>query len=152
MEIVEYNTCMDALMPLLTEQLADGKHVRFSPNGMSMLPMLRQETDSVVLSPVPNKLKKYDLPLYRRDNGKYILHRIVEAGDTYTCVGDNQFTLEKGIRHDQMIGIVTAFERGCVKHSTDEWQYKLYCRFWHFTRPIRHFWRRGIGVLRRHLK
>lgn len=152
MQTVEYHTSMDALMPLFREQLSAGESVRFSPNGTSMLPLLRQETDSVVLSPVTERLKKYDLPLYRRDNGKYVLHRIVQAGDTYTCVGDNQFTLEKGIRHDQIIGIVTAVERGNVRHSTDEWQYKLYCRFWHFTRPVRRFWRRGIGFLRRCLK
>ena len=30
------------------------------PGGVSMLPMLRQGLDQVVLSPLPEKLKKYD--------------------------------------------------------------------------------------------
>ena len=71
---------LEALMPLILEQLEAGKNVRFSPRGISMLPMLRQGVDSVVLSPLPSRLKKYDLPLYRRKSGQYVLHRVVEAG------------------------------------------------------------------------
>lgn len=139
-------------MPVIKEKLASSGTVKFSPQGISMLPMLRQGIDSVVLSPVPERLKKYDLPLYQRDDGKYILHRVVEAGESYTCCGDNQFVLEYGLRHEQMIAIVTGFTRGEKEHSVDELGYKLYCRVWHYSRPIRHFWHRGLGWLRRHLK
>lgn len=152
MQTVEYQTSMDALMPLFREQFAAGNSVKFSPRGISMLPMLRQGIDSVVLSPLPEKLKKYDLPLYRRDNGQYVLHRIVEAGDTYTCVGDNQFVYEKDLRYDQMIAVVTAFDRGKKSRSVQGLGYKSYCRIWHFSRPVRHFWRRGVGFLRRCFK
>ena len=150
-QIVERQVMLEELMPLLREQLALGKTVKFSPRGISMLPMLRQGIDSVVLSPVPERLRKYDLPLYRRDDGKYILHRIVAAGETYTCAGDNQFELEHGVRHDQMIAVVTAFTRGDKLHSTQEVPYKVYCRIWHVSRGLRHFWRRGIGWLKRHV-
>ena len=143
---------LDTLMPLIQERLNNGQSVRFSPRGISMLPMLRQGIDSVVLSPAPEALKKYDLPLYRRDNGKYILHRIVGAGTTYTCVGDNQFQLEPGVRRDQILALVTGFYRGDTLHSVNEPAYRLYCRFWHYSRPVRHFWRRGIGFLRRKFK
>lgn len=143
---------LEQIMPLMREQLAQGHTVRFSPRGVSMLPMLRQGIDSVVFSPLPEKLKKYDLPLYQRDNGHYVLHRIVEAGKTYTCVGDNQFELEHGLRRDQMIALVTEFYREGRKYSVNGFGYRIYCRFWHYSRPIRHFWRRGIGWLRRHLK
>ena len=139
-------------MPLIREKLDAGQCVRFSPMGVSMLPMLRQGRDAVELSPVPERLKKYDLPLYQRDDGKFILHRIVEAGETYTCIGDNQFVLEPGVRQDQMIGLVTAFYRDGKRISAEVAGYRAYCRFWHLTRPVRHFWRRGMGWLRRHLK
>ena len=152
MDTTIYQTSMDELVPLFREQLALGRSVRFSPKGVSMLPMLREGKDSVVLSPVPEKLKKYDLPLYQRDNGKYILHRIVKAGETYTCMGDNQFTREDGLRQDQMIGLVTAFYRGNRKISVRSPIYWLYCRAWYWSRPLRHFWRRGIGWIRRHCK
>ena len=143
---------LDALMPLIRESLAMGKTVRFSPRGISMLPMLRQCIDSVVLSPVPEVLHKYDLPLYQRDNGKYVLHRIVKVEGTYTCVGDNQFALEHGLRHDQMIALVTAFTRGERLIPVTDIRYRLYCRIWHHTRSLRHFYRRAKGWIRRHLK
>ena len=139
------------LMPMMQEYLSAGKTVKFSPRGISMLPMLRQGVDSVVLAPLPQKLKKYDLPLYQREDGHYVLHRIVKAGETYTCIGDNQFELESGLRHDQMIALVTEFYRGEKHYCVTQWRYRLYCRFWHHSRGIRHFWRRGKGWLKRHL-
>ena len=148
----EYFVEMKNLVPLFQERLEAGQTVRFSPRGTSMLPMLRQGIDSVVLAPLPEKLKKYDLPLYQRDNGKYVLHRIVEAGQTYTCIGDNQFQTEPGLRHDQMIAVVTAFYRGEREVRCSSLGYQIYCRVWHYSRPVRHFWRRGVGWLRRHLK
>ena len=139
-------------MPLMREQLAAGKKVQFAPRGTSMLPMLRQGIDQVVLSSVPDRLKKYDLPLYQRKNGQYVLHRIVKAEETYTCVGDNQFELEPGLRHEQMIGVVTAFYRGEKEYQVTDLSYRIYCRFWHISRPVRQFWRRGLGWLRRHFR
>ena len=140
---------LEQLMPLFLERLEAGGIVRFGPRGVSMLPMLRQGIDSVELSPLPEKLKKYDLPLYQRQNGQYILHRVIKAGETYTCMGDNQFVPEPGLEHSQMIALVTAFYRGKKRYSVDALSYRLYCRFWHYSRPVRHFWRRGIGFLRR---
>ena len=139
-------------MPLMREQLAAGKTVQFAPKGTSMLPMLRQGIDRVVLSPVPERLKKYDLPLYQRENGQFVLHRIVKAEETYTCVGDNQFELEPGLRQEQMIGVVTAFYRGEKECRVTDLSYRIYCRFWHVSRPVRRFWRRGLGWLRRHFR
>lgn len=143
---------LEQLLPVMEMQLKAGKHVRFSPMGVSMLPMLRQKRDSVVLSPVTGPLKKYDLPLYRRDNGQFVLHRIIRAGETYTCMGDNQFVQEPGIRQDQIIGVVTEFYREKRCWPVTDLRYRLYCRIWHSTRPIRHFWRRAMGKLRRILR
>ena len=69
METREFFTQLDDLMPLIRERLDAGQRVKFSPRGVSMLPMLRQGIDTVTLSPLPEKLKKYDLPLYRRTDG-----------------------------------------------------------------------------------
>ena len=140
---------LEQMMPLIREQLSRRCSVRLSPRGTSMLPMLRQGRDSVVLSPLPARLQKYDLPLYRRPDGQYVLHRIAEVGDTYTCIGDNQFNYETGVSHDQMIAVVTSFTRGQRLHSVNELPYRLYCRIWHYSRPLRKFWHR---VLRRILR
>lgn len=134
----ERSVRLEQMLPLMEEQLASGQSVRFSPKGTSMLPMLRQGKDSVVLSPVPERLKKFDLPLYRREDGQFVLHRVVKVGETYTCIGDNQYELEPGLRHEQMIALVTAFTRGDREHSVEEWGYRVYCRVWHYSRPVRY--------------
>ena len=143
---------MEELIPVIRQELAQGRGVCFSPKGTSMLPMLRQGVDSVVLAPLPEKLKKYDLPLYQRRNGQYVLHRIVKTGDTFTCMGDNQFEEEPGICEDQFIAVVIAFYRGRKLYSVRQPGYRIYCRFWYHSRHIRRFWRRGTGWLRRILK
>ena len=144
------DTRLEELMPLMREHLKSGHSVKLFPKGTSMLPMLRQGIDSVILSPVPGKLKKYDLPFYQRDNGQYVLHRIIEAGESYTCIGDNQFSYEHGVRQDQVIALVTEFYRGDKKISVNCLSYRLYCLFWHHSRFLRLFWRSGIQWLRRH--
>ena len=106
----------------------------------------------MVFSPLPEKLKKYDLPLYQRDNGDYVLHRIVKVREHYTCIGDNQFSYENGIRDDQIIAVVTGFYRKEKFISIENPLYKIYCAIWDKSRGLRNFWRRGIGFLRRHLK
>ncbi len=145
-----YSVSIDEIIPIIRERLSVGKSARFSPRGISMLPMLRQGIDSVVISPINGDIKKYDLALYMRDNGKYILHRVIETGSTYTCIGDNQFIPEKNINKDQFIGVVTEFYRENKLHSTDDLSYKIYCRLWCHSRGLRHFWCRGIGWIKRH--
>lgn len=131
------NVALDTVMPVIRQELAEGGSVRFSPRGISMLPMLRQGLDTVTISPLPPKLKKYDLPLYQRDDGKYVLHRIIRVGETYTCIGDNQLDKETGVRPDQLIGVVTEFTRGEKSISVRDWRYRLYCRLWPAVRFLR---------------
>lgn len=151
MENKEVSVQLDAMMSLLRERLDMGQQVRFSPRGTSMLPLLRPGMDSVVLRPLPEKLKKYDLPLYQRGDGQYVLHRVIRAGDTYTCIGDNQFEQETGLEHHQMIALVSEFTRSGKEYTVEDWQYRLYCRFWHYTRPVRKIWRTGMYLIRRYL-
>lgn len=144
---------MSELSPVITEVLQAGGEVTFTPSGTSMMPMLHDRTDKVILKKAEFPLKKYDLPLYCRDDGKFILHRVVEArGDgTYIMCGDNQWIRELGIRDDNIIGVVKAFERnGKVYNCTDK-SYILYCRFWDFIYPARKFLKRGGGFIARKL-
>lgn len=140
-------------MPLIAERLAAGQHVRYLPfRGVSMLPMLRQGKDAVELAPLPGKLKKYDLPVYRYPSGKYVMHRVVEVREGYyLCLGDNTWEYEK-ISQEQMIGVVSAFKRGDRRVSVVDPGYRLYCRIWVASFPLRKFLTRVKGKLRRYLK
>lgn len=136
-------------MPLMQDALAAGRNVIFSPMGLSMLPMLRQGIDTVTLSPLPERVKKYDLILYQRDNGKYVLHRIIDVGDTFTCMGDNQTIPEPNLRKDQMIAVVTAFTRGRRTIPTTYLGYQIYCRVWVGIIPVRKLFRQVKNRLKR---
>ena len=142
---------LDELMPMIRAKLAAGESVVIGPKGTSMLPLIRQGVDFVELSPLPEKLKKYDLPLYQRSNGQYVLHRIVKARDSYTCIGDNQFDLERGVTYEQMIAVATAIYRGEKRIPVTAFSYRLYSRLWHWSRPVRCFGRRIKAVVNRRI-
>jgi len=137
-------------MALVRERTAAGQSVRYLPfRGVSMLPMLRQGKDAVELSPLPDRLKKYDLPVYQYPSGKYVMHRVVKVTqDGYICNGDNLLQMEQ-IPHGWMIAVVTAFTRNGKRIAVTNPGYRLYCRFWCFTRPVRHLIKRcGRGIKR----
>ncbi len=136
-------------MPVIREKLDAGCRVTFDPKGTSMRPMLRQGIDRIEIAPVKGRLRKYDLPFYQRDDGQYVLHRIVRVEDTYTCIGDNQYVYEPGIRHDQVIAVASGFYRGEKYISTRALSYRVYCRLWHWGRPLRLFRMRVRNKLRR---
>lgn len=116
------------MWPFMEEQINAGKTVRFAPRGTSMLPMLRQGIDTVVLKKAPEKLKKYDLPLYRRENGQFVLHRVIKVDkDGYVMRGDNQWIREHGIKNENILAIASGFYRGDEFVSCDNSEYIKYC-------------------------
>ena len=131
------------IMTLLCERLDAGQKV---PNltfaGISMLPMLRQGKDSVELAPLPERLKKYDLPLYRGENGNYVMHRVVEVReDCYICLGDNTYHYER-VAPERMAAVVCAFNRAGKRISVENRWYQMYCRVWCAVFPVRRFIKR----------
>ncbi len=81
---------MNDLHPFISESIRDGGQFVFYPGGNSMLPTIIPNTDCVVLVEAKN-LKKYDLVLFTRTDGKYVLHRIMKIHcGQYTIKGDNQ--------------------------------------------------------------
>lgn len=134
---------MEDMIPLIKEQIANNGEVSFTPKGNSMLPMLRNNMDTVVLGSAAGKLKKYQVALYLRDNGQYVLHRVVKVKvDYYVMRGDNQFVDEWGIRDDQIIGIVHSFTRKGRTYSCDSKTYIIYYKLWTATTYVRKYIRK----------
>ena len=96
------------LIPPLLKLLEDTPTVPLLISGSSMSPFLVHGRDTVYLSKITYPPRRGDMILYRRDNGKFVLHRVYETGDTYTMVGDAQTLLERGIRPDQLLARVTS--------------------------------------------
>ena len=75
--------------------------------GDSMYPLI-QPRDLLVIKALEEPLKQYDIPLYKRDNGQYVLHRImrIKNGEYIMC-GDNRCCPELGITDRHIIGVLT---------------------------------------------
>ena len=98
----------------------------------SMLPLIRQGRDLVLISAKPKgRLKKYDVPLYKRDNGQYVLHRILKVRENdYVLCGDNRRQRETGMSDRHIIGVLTAVIRDGKKLPTTALRYRLYVHLW----------------------
>lgn len=143
---------MASLSPLMEEILAQGHSVEITVTGNSMRPLLIHKVSRVRLAPAGD-LKKGDVPLYRRDSGAFVLHRIVSLeGEFFTCCGDNQWHLEHTLRRDQILAVMTHYAR-----KGEGWSfcqsplYGLYWRFWVGIRPLRRLIFGGLRRLRRGL-
>lgn len=105
--------------------------------GVSMQPMLRAGRDTILISPVKGRLKKYDVPLYRRGDD-YVLHRVVKVCEKdYVICGDNCVAKEYGIADEQLVGVLSGFRRGDKYVSIDSRGYRLYARVWVASYPLR---------------
>lgn len=92
----------------------------YSNVGDSMYPLI-QPRDLLVIKKPKVPLKKYDIPLYKRGNGQYVLHRIVAVRDDgYVTCGDNRSVPEFGVMKKQIIGILTDIIRGGKTLPVDE--------------------------------
>ena len=124
--------------------------------GVSMKPMLRNRRDRVILRPVKagEILFKYDLPLYRRPDGKYVLHRIIGVCDGYYIIrGDNTFVKEK-IPEEWILGYVSEFYRGEKHIFSNQKSYRFYAVLWqklYFLRLLLHKARCLAGRVKRKL-
>lgn len=105
--------------------------------GTSMRPLIRQGKDLMVIVKKPEgRLKKYDVPLYKRDSGKYILHRILKVRkDDYVICGDNCYRREYGITDRHIIGVLSAVIRngnGAKRRevTVESRGYRFYVHLW----------------------
>ena len=115
-----------------------------------MRPMLKQNRDLVTIRPVSGRLKKYDVPLYRKKGGGYLLHRIIAVTENgYVIRGDNTYVKELNVTDNDIVGVLTAFKRKGKDYTVESKGYRLYARVWNFLYPLRkarNFIKRSIAA------
>lgn len=123
------------------EQLAKSGKLIYTNKGDSMMPLIKQDRDLLIISRKPRRrLKKYDVPLYKRDSGQYVLHRILQVRPhDYVICGDNRWSKEYGIQDRHIIGVLTAVVRNGKEISVNDWKYRAYVHLWCDFFPIRAF-------------
>lgn len=134
---------MEELLPFIEEAFDNNKTFTIPITGTSMLPLLVQGRDTVTIKKIESPLSVGDLPLYRRKDGAFVLHRIIKVNNdgTYVLCGDNQFIKETGITDNEMIGVVTDITRDGKNFPVTNKKYQSYVKrgitFFAFRYPLR---------------
>lgn len=122
----------------------------YTCKGVSMLPMLRQQRDIFTITRRTKRCNKYDVVLYKRADGAYVLHRIVRVlKDGYVILGDNCMNKEYGITDKDIIGVMTSFVRDGREYSANNRAYKVYSRIRVADYPLRRLIKQGRLKLKR---
>lgn len=120
------------------EVLAKNGKLVYTNVGDSMMPLIRQDKDLLIIEPVHGRLKKYDVPLYKRDSGQYVLHRILKVRqEDYVICGDNRWQKEYGITDRHIIGVLTGVVRNGKTIPVTDKKYLLYVHVWCDFFPVR---------------
>lgn len=134
--------------------LEHGKYV--GPTvGVSMLPMLKNRRDSVIIYPKTERLKPLDVALYKRGND-YVLHRVLSVTDTgYIIRGDNCYA-DEIVPEDTVIGVLKEFYRKDKHILCTDKKYLRYAKNRVKNYPIRRVFvkckQKVYGLARRILK
>ncbi len=127
------------------EQLRVHGRIIYTNVGDSMMPFIKQGRDVLIIEKTDGNLKKYDVPLYKRPTGQYVLHRIHRIDkDGYVTCGDNRSFLERGIKREQIIGVLVGVIRGEKEITRESFAFKFYAHLGcdaYFIRYIIHKFR-----------
>ncbi|HEX2946628.1 MAG TPA: S24/S26 family peptidase [Clostridia bacterium] len=139
------------LFPAISELLKNNQKVRLTVTGDSMVPFLRENTDSVELSSAAFKdLRFGQITLIKRDNGLYILHRLVrKKKDCFYIAGDAQIYIEGPLFPNHLVAVVTNVWRGdrCISPSNLLWQTLSF--IWWLRFPAKYILYRPYKLLRK---
>ena len=93
------------------EEVLQEKGVYVGPTvGVSMLPMLKNRRDTIIVRPKTQRLQPLDVALYKRGDD-YILHRVLSVTDNgYIIRGDNCYA-DEIVPEGDVIGVLTEFFR-----------------------------------------
>ena len=121
---------IEDVIPILSEVIGSGGEFELYPRGTSMLPLIREGRDSVILIS-PDSPDAGDIVLYRRSGGQYVLHRIVgREGELFTMCGDNQTKVERGIAVGQIIAKVKLLKRDGRTVDCESAEYRKWVKKW----------------------
>ncbi len=114
------------------EQLQIHGKLVYTNVGDSMMPLLRQRRDLLIIEPRPEgRCKKYDVVLYRRPSGQYVLHRILKVRKhDYVICGDNRRIREFGVPDAWIFGLLTGVVRDGKQVDLTSFKYRLYVHLW----------------------
>lgn len=126
------------LMPEYESLLLEGAELPLVISGGSMLPFLASGRDSVMLKAPDRALRRGDIVFYRRENGAYVLHRLLRVRDGKCwMIGDAQTTVEGPLDRDCIFAYVTQVKRkGQIEKPGTFW-WEFFAHVWLRVVPLR---------------
>lgn len=85
-------------------------------SGVSMLPMLRQREDRVLLVRPTFPLQPDMVALYKRGQD-YVLHRVIGYKDGIYCIRGDNCAVDEFVTEEQILGVLSGFWRGETYHD-----------------------------------
>ena len=134
----------------IEQYLAENDRLIYTNKGKSMLPLLREGRDLFIIEAKKNgRCKVGDTVLFKRGSD-YVLHRVITVRpNDYDILGDNCINPERGIKDDDILGVMTGFVRNGKEHSINEPGYRLYVYVWMKTTRIRILMKKVINRVRK---
>ena len=123
----------EELVPVMLRSFAEGKRVIILATGNSMAPLIRNNRDSIVLTGYRGEtLSVGDIIFYKRRDGRYVLHRIVDktSNSSFVTLGDNQTNGEEIVNPKDIIALPVSVIRDEKELSLNSKRYRLYTRLW----------------------
>lgn len=119
--------------------------------GVSMLPMLKNRRDTIVVRPKTERLKRLDVALYKRGDA-YVLHRVIQPIEGgYIIRGDNCYA-DEHIPEDDVFGVLTEFFRKDKHYFCTDKKYLRYAERRVRSYPRRKFFLRVKNKLKAGIK
>lgn len=139
------------LFPAISELLQNNRKVRLAVTGDSMMPFLRENTDSVELSAADFTVLHFgQIILIRRENGQYILHRLVrKKKDCFYIAGDAQLWTEGPLFPEQLVAVVTNVWRGDKSVPPKSILWKTLSLIWWLRLPARYILSKPYRLLKK---
>ena len=102
----------DAYISTLRDLVNQGKEVRLIISGSSMTPFLVHERDSILFSKPDSPLKRGDMVFYQRENGQFVMHRILHVKpEGLYIIGDAQIEIEGPVNPSCVFARITKVNR-----------------------------------------
>ncbi|HZJ81030.1 MAG TPA: S24/S26 family peptidase [Dysgonamonadaceae bacterium] len=132
----------------IASRIADGERVRMRAKGNSMLPLIRDSKDEVVLEkPTDHSFQKGRLLLVQLADKRYLLHRVKKIDNSHIVLhGDGNLAIVESCTTHHVIAEATMVIRDGKEIKVGSVKWNMYRYLW----PNNLFLRRvGLGVYRR---
>jgi hypothetical protein len=146
MEVTKKVIGNDILIAEVHKLLLEGRRVTLKVKGVSMLPFIVGDRDSVLLEQAPDYTVG-DIVLAEIQPGRYVLHRIFSLdGDRVVLMGDgNCYGTEQCKRSNLLGRAITIFYKGKEVNPYASWPCRK-ARLWRTLLPVRRYL---LAIMRR---